>query len=394
MGKNKGRLLSFFITTLLFIVFLSYCGGKKPVTASFSFSINDVVPLTITDKNQEISVVVDISDLPSGDSYFRASFQKESGDRYFGYVKNDRGDWVEAGTLSSDCTKFYKVSDNTITSLNLSIKIGDAWSGDNGTYHVKVHRYTSSCSSYSASSNAFDVLFNLVSSPTPSSSPVLTPTPTPFPTPNPTQSTAVYTINKAKDNNDNPLSNVKIYIDDQYTGNYAEETYKFCDGCKCGSNKVDCGFGSHTFRLEKNGYDDWSKTENITAGGNLTVDPILSKNNPNTPTPTATKTPSPVKSKSPATELPDSSLSPNDDSSEEMVLGLRNDLKEEDSGTDNNEKKTKEIKKKKPPVLGGILVFFGLLSLGYAGFYLYKGNKVKYKDGENTTKIEKEENGK
>jgi len=120
---------------------------------------------------------------------------------------------------------------------------------------------------------------DIVSFNCPTLTPTLTPTPvsTPTLTPVPTQLSATYTISKVRNESGNPLSSVKIYIDDQYTGNYAEETYTFCSGCKCGSNNVSCEFGSHTFRLEKNGYKDWTKTETINSGDNLEVDPVWKK---------------------------------------------------------------------------------------------------------------------
>ena len=223
--------------------------------------------------------------------------------------------------------------------------------------------------------------------PTPILTPVPTPVFTPTLTPTPIQSSATYTINKAMDESGNSLSKVRIYIDGQYTGNYAEETYTFCDGCKCGSNKVDCGFGSHIFKLEKNGYRDWTKMETINLGDSLEVDPVLEKEVIDTPTPTPTASKNPI----PTVKLIKSgtpSINDNENgSSEEMVLGLRNELKEKNSNSNDEEEKIKEIRKKKSPVFGGILIFLGLSSLGYSGFYLYRKNKVKYKNGENGKEI-------
>lgn len=62
--------------------------------------------------------------------------------------------------------------------------------------------------------------------------------PTSIPTSVPTPiSKATYKINKAKDNNGNELSSVKIYVDDGYTHHYDDEILTFCDNCHCDDEK-------------------------------------------------------------------------------------------------------------------------------------------------------------
>jgi len=135
---------------------------------------------------------------------------------------------------------------------------------------------------------------------TPTSTPASTPTPTPSPTPTstptftptPTPAKAIYQINEVKNENGDILSSVKIYIDDQYIHHYAPETLEFCDGCYCDDDKeVGCGFGDHTIRLEKNGYQDWSEVKAINTGDSYVVDPVMILLLVSTPIPTPTATP-------------------------------------------------------------------------------------------------------
>lgn len=103
-------------------------------------------------------------------------------------------------------------------------------------------------------------VFRIFSSPTKgysnnTSTSFLCPTPTLSPTSTPTQSStssfATVKISQPKDQNGGDLlGSLKIYIDGNYTGNYAPETYTFGDGKTCGSNNVPCGFGTHTFKVE------------------------------------------------------------------------------------------------------------------------------------------------
>lgn len=128
-------------------------------------------------------VVLDITDLPS-ESYFRVAFQKEGSDKYIGYLKNDRNEWVKIKTLgTSECTDYFKVLDTTATSASFFIKIGEDESADSGVYLIKGHRYTSTCKSYTNSSET-EAIKVTVSLPIPTSTP--TPTPTPLPTSAPT----------------------------------------------------------------------------------------------------------------------------------------------------------------------------------------------------------------
>jgi len=108
------------------------------------------------------------------------------------------------------------------------------------------------------------------------------------------------------------LSSVKIYIDGVYIHHYAPETITFCSGCKC-DTYVDCGFGQHTFRLEKTGYNNWEKTEMINAAGSYEVNPVMTKTSATpapTSTPTLTPSPTPVPTAKPLTPTPTPKVTP------------------------------------------------------------------------------------
>jgi len=149
--------------------------------------------------------------------------------------------------------------------------------------------------------------------PSPTSSP--TPLPTSTPTLEPVTK-AIYKINKAEDGNGNPLSSVKIYIDNNYTHHEDDEILTFCTGCYCDNDKnVPCGLGEHIIKLEREGYSDWSESKNFSAGNDFEVNPILSENSPtvtdipatptltSAPTPTSTPKPTPTPKLSPIPTL-------------------------------------------------------------------------------------------
>lgn len=140
----------------------------------------------------------------------------------------------------------------------------------------------------------------------PTTSPsALTPSPTPK---------ATYKINKAKDNNGNELSGVKIYVDDDYIHHEDDETLTFCDDCHCDNeNSIDCGFGEHTIRLEKSGYENWQETKTFSAGNSYEVNPVMGIVSSSTPTPTTTSAPTStptIKLSLTPTKTPTPSLSP------------------------------------------------------------------------------------
>lgn len=96
------------------------------------------------------------------------------------------------------------------------------------------------------------------------------------PNPNTSSQAATYKINEVKDQNDIVLSSVKVYVDNVYLHHFAPETLIFCEGCKC-DTIINCGFGQHVIKLEKNGYDDWSETKDFTTGSYFEVNPKMEK---------------------------------------------------------------------------------------------------------------------
>lgn len=184
--------------------FLLYCGlalcasgfFRSPVVAAFSFRVASVTPASLTSKEQEVQVVLDFSGLPSA-SYFRVAFQKEGSDSYIGYLKNDRDEWTKIASLgTSDCVNYFSVSDVSSASATLYIKIGEDQAAESGTYAIKAHRYTSSCKSYSAASDATPQKV-ILTIPTPTVTPTSVPTPIPInstPTSYPTHTPTPVTI--------------------------------------------------------------------------------------------------------------------------------------------------------------------------------------------------------
>jgi len=173
---------------LITIVILLNCyiatGFLNQVSAAFSFWENKITPETISSKDEEVIVELSITDLPS-ESYFRVALQKSDGTDYFGYMKNDLGEWVKAS--DKDCSKFYHATDTATTNLEILLKIGD-YEVESGVYNIKAHRYTSSCKSNTAAINSFPIEIALpTNTPTPKSSPTPTspflPTPTVYTTP-------------------------------------------------------------------------------------------------------------------------------------------------------------------------------------------------------------------
>lgn len=143
-------------------------------------------------------------------------------------------------------------------------------------------------------------------------------------TPTPTPAKAVYKINEPKDQDGQPLTGVKIYIDNLYTHHEDNETLEFCDSCFCDNDKiVPCGFGEHTVKLTKTGYSDWSVIRNFTQGTNDEVTPILTKISESTPNPTVspTSTQTPASTSTP-TKAPTITLKTNSATSSSTVSAV------------------------------------------------------------------------
>ena len=378
MPARKKLLITFFFTLAIFLFF------PREVFAAFSFSIVNAEPNSINSKDQEILVNLSIIDLPSGDSYFRVGIQR--GNLYIGYIKNNKGEWVKLKSLSEDkesqlCQNYFKVTGG-LSSLSLSLKVGDDNEIENGSYNLRAHRFTSTCGSYAASNEAIPIAITInLPTPTPTpvltSTPTLTPTPTLMPTSAPTSLVkAGYKINEVKDKNGKVLSNVKIYVDGVYVHHYAPETLTFCDSCKC-DTYVDCGFGSHTIELQKADYQDWTEEINIKAGDNLEVNPVMEKEEEVTSTPASTPTPKPP------TLTPTKKVTPTPTPTEKVATKSGEILGEEEEATIGGFyplEATEEARKaeeatsagsKRSKILGGIFIGAGLIALFGVAFSLW-----------------------
>lgn len=171
------------INTLIFIgILLFTLIFPQKVYAAFSYTIDSVSSLTISDKEQIVSVALTILDLPSGDSYFRVGINE--GGSYVGYNKVG-ADWIKLVSLSEDetnktCSKYMKInSDGTYV---IDFKIGTDTDITNGDHVIKAHRFRSTCT-IDALKPEVAVLVLL---PTPTPTPTQTTTPQPTATQTPT----------------------------------------------------------------------------------------------------------------------------------------------------------------------------------------------------------------
>lgn len=179
------RYFKYGFSLVIYLIIFGYFGANQAF-AVFSFHIESIDPESVSSNEQEITVRLTLVDLPS-ESYFRIGWQEASGKPYFGYVKNDTGEWIKVNA-NQDCKNYYHLSDLSTQSLVLITKIGEENAVNNGEYLLKARRYTASCSSYT-DSEPISVQVNLptpTSTPTPTSPPEPTSTPTRIPTPTPT----------------------------------------------------------------------------------------------------------------------------------------------------------------------------------------------------------------
>lgn len=175
-SKNYNLKLKAFFIAVIFL-FLSWPGQAK---AAFSFKIESINPTSVASKTDEVQVMLTITDLPS-ESYFKIAWQEKDGASYFGYMKNSDGNWTKIKSLSEDklgdtCANYFKVTDQSKTTLTLVTKIGEDQELSNNNYFIKAHRFTKSCDSNESATNSIGITVNL-------------PTATPTPTPTPTQET-------------------------------------------------------------------------------------------------------------------------------------------------------------------------------------------------------------
>jgi hypothetical protein len=173
---------------------------------ALSITISNLPPAIEYSQEAETEVFFECSGC--GDSFMRGVFYP-SGTNYFGYTKNNAGEWI---STVSDRTKYFKIASSDLIEASWSGKLkikpdsqDPAYLGP-GEYLFKIGRYTSAGDSSADWSNELAVKINgptatptpvptIVSTNTPNStaSPAptksSTPTPSKFPTPKPTKST-------------------------------------------------------------------------------------------------------------------------------------------------------------------------------------------------------------
>lgn len=166
-----------------------------PVSIRTSFAVTQSISLSnlpsTIDQSQEFSLSLSFSCPGCSDSYLRGVFYP-SGSSYFGYTKDNNGNWSNAP--GSNCTSFFKIAQSDLQTgswsgvLSFKPDISSSYYNGPGEYSFKVGRYTSSCGSPSTWSNEATIA---ITGPTPTFSPTNTPTPpqptsTPLPTPSKT----------------------------------------------------------------------------------------------------------------------------------------------------------------------------------------------------------------
>jgi len=161
---------------------MELCIAAQPVFSAISVSITNI-PTTI-DQSQDFGVDVTLN-CPScsSDSYLRAVFYP-SGTSYFGFTKNNTGDWINAP--GGDCTQYFKLGATDLSkegtwsgSLRVKVDPVSPYYNSPGDYLFKVGRYTGGCSATWSQESTITVTGP---TPTPTQAPTSTPTNTVTPT--------------------------------------------------------------------------------------------------------------------------------------------------------------------------------------------------------------------
>ena len=287
------RSLIFLKKSLIFLLII-FLFSPRVVFAKRTIMINSFKN-TLIDEEQ-FDVGISIEEFTDGETiYFKGAFVAPESTNYFGYTLKN-GEWIKNSETATVQFKAIIGAWNQI--LTVKPDLSDTSFKGPGSYNFKVGFYyytTTGSLSLVNWSNTVSITI-AKSSPSPTSSPTMNPTPSPTPTLTPTSKpptptpkpTATYKINEVKDEDGEVLrSSVKVYVDGVYIHHYAPEVLTFCDGCQC-DGYVACGFGQHTIKLEKTGYEDWSKEITINSNTSDEVSPVmvfLESSPTSTPTP-------------------------------------------------------------------------------------------------------------
>lgn len=165
-------------------------GFSSPVSAAtFTFS---GTPSSITgEESFSVSVVLSVSSSAGNNYYIRIAFSHpDSPSSYFGYTKNNAGNWYNGTPSPIDKTQFYKVTMDENNQWTGTIEAkpdieSSAYKGS-GTYNFKLGRYTESgsltwCNNESTGCAVASVSIVTTATPTPTPAPTNTPVPTATP---------------------------------------------------------------------------------------------------------------------------------------------------------------------------------------------------------------------
>lgn len=235
----------------------------------FTREISAVMSLTFSGAPSSVEgetpfeVDASLIDAPASRTYYlRAAFHEEGKTRYFGYTFNNIGSWHNS---PGEHKSFLEITTNSEGrwegKLKAKVDLADSDFKGTGDYRFKIGRYTEG-GSLPWSDNSVTIFIKGGS----------TSTPTPVPLP----STATYQVNEVRDEEDNVISSVKVYLDNVYLHHYAPEVLTFCGGCQC-DTYVDCGFGEHTIKLEKSGFNHWIEKKTINSGDFYEINPVMTK---------------------------------------------------------------------------------------------------------------------
>lgn len=200
----------------LFFFLLFLLSPQKTLAVTFTF---DGAPSNITDTQSfSINVTLNIANSTGKIYYIRAAFfHPDSPSSYFGYTKNNIGDWykVQISPTPTDKTQFYKVIMDEGEQKTFIIEAKPDQESNYyknkgpGVYNFKLGRYTEGgnspiwCSGEDmpCSIASISIASSVTPTPTPTPTPTLTPaptsTPSPIKTPTPKPSTPKPTVSSA-----------------------------------------------------------------------------------------------------------------------------------------------------------------------------------------------------
>lgn len=181
------RQVFIFLLFVILFIFIFLFNPKSTSAATFTFS---GAPSSINESDSfSVNVTLSISGSSGNSYYIRGAFShSESPTAYFGYTKNNQGNWYNGSPF--DKTQYFQVimDPDGQWSGTVEVKLDTSDSGykGSGTYNFKLGRYTTggSTSAWCNTDTVSCTIANIsVVAPTPTVTPTLTPTMTPAPIP-------------------------------------------------------------------------------------------------------------------------------------------------------------------------------------------------------------------